>query len=136
VSTSRTQKALPWLLVLYCAASLLHFAHNAEYLADYPNLPEWLSRSGVYVAWLCSFAIGVTGYALLRRGLHLIGLIVLAGYAGLGFDGLLHYSLAPFAAHTITMNLTIWFEVVTAALLLVAVMRLAIEQMSRHVARA
>ena len=28
--------ALPWLLLLYCVASLLHFVHNAEYVADYP----------------------------------------------------------------------------------------------------
>ena len=39
------------LLVLYSAASLLHFAHDAEYPGDYPNLPAWLTRSGVHFAW-------------------------------------------------------------------------------------
>ena len=33
------------LLFVYLAASLLHFAHNAEFLGDYPNLPTWLTRS-------------------------------------------------------------------------------------------
>lgn len=116
------ERALPWLLVAYCAASLLHFSHNAEYLAHYPNLPAWLSRSQVYLAWLMILAIGVVGYVLYRRAQRLIGLITLAVYAGLGFDGLLHYMRAPFAAHTAAMNFTIWSEAVAAAALLVAVL--------------
>ena len=128
-------RALPWLLLLYCAASLLHFAHNAEYLADYPNLPDSFSRSGVYLAWLSILAIGVLGYALYRRGRYLAGLIVLAVYAGFGFDGLLHYTLAPFAAHTIAMNFTIWTEVIAAALLFAAVIMLDIDRVRRIEAR-
>jgi hypothetical protein len=128
MKTSIAERALPWLLVAYCAASFLHFAHNAEYLADYPNLPGWLSRSQVYLAWLAILAIGVLGYVLYRRGQYLIGLVVLAVYAGFGFDGLLHYTRAPFAAHTIVMNLTIWSEVVAAAFLLVAVMKSGAER--------
>lgn len=122
-------RALPWLLLLYCAASLLHFSHNAEYLADYPNLPDSFSRSRVYLAWLAILAIGVLGYVLYRRGLHLVGLVVLAVYAGFGFDGLLHYTLAPFAAHTMAMNLTIWFEVIAAAVLFMAVVKLVIDRL-------
>ncbi len=41
-----------------------------------------------------------------------------AVYAALGFDGLHHYHLAPASAHSAMMNFTIWFEVVTAAILL------------------
>lgn len=41
-------KFLALLLCLYCAGSLIHFVHNAEFLTDYPNLPESWSRSGVY----------------------------------------------------------------------------------------
>jgi hypothetical protein len=130
MSTSIAERSLPWLLVVYCAASLLHFSHNAEYLADYPNLPDWLSRSQVYVAWLMILAIGVLGYALYWRGQYFIGLVVLAVYAGFGFDGLLHYTRAPFAAHTIAMNVTIWSEVVAAALLLIAVMKRGAERVS------
>ena len=55
-------RALPWLLLLYCGASLLHFAHNAEYLADYPNLPAWISRAAVYFSWCAISAIGLCGY--------------------------------------------------------------------------
>jgi len=61
------------LLLLYLAASLIHFTHNAEFVQGYPSL---------------------------------------------GFDGLLHYTRAPIAAHTHGMNFTIGFEVVAAAILL------------------
>jgi hypothetical protein len=131
-SASRTERALPWLLVAYCAASFLHFVHNAEYLADYPNLPVWLSRAQVYLAWLAILVVGVLGYGLYRRSQHLIGLAglaVLAVYAGFGFDGLLHYTRAPFAAHTFMMNFSIWAEVLAAAVLLIAVLKRGAEVM-------
>jgi hypothetical protein len=108
-------------LLLYLAASLLHFTHNAEYLADYPNLPAWLSRADVYLVWLGSAAVGVGGYALYRNGRQLAGLLLIGAYAVFGFDGILHYFRAPFTAHTPAMNFTIWFEVAAAALLLVGV---------------
>jgi hypothetical protein len=88
--TFRAERGRAWLgglLLLYGAASLLHFAHNAEYLADYPNLPAWLGRSDVYLVWLGLAAVGLGGYAL--------------------------------------FNFTIWFEVVAAALLLIAVIVMA-----------
>lgn len=109
------------LLLLYLAASLLHFAHNAEYLADYPNLPAWLGRADVYLVWLGLAVVGIGGYALYRGGWRLAGSLLLGAYAASGFDGLLHYTRAPFAAHTAAMNFTIWFEFVAAGLLLLAV---------------
>ncbi len=112
------KKTLLALLVLYGAASLVHFSHNAEFLHDYPNMPSWLSRSEVYAAWVAVTAIGTCGYLLWRRGYQVLGLLVLAAYAAQGFDGLTHYALAPFSAHSTTMHLTIWLEVMAAALLL------------------
>ena len=123
--TSIADRTLLWLMTLYCAASLLHFAHNAEHLADYPNLPAWLTRSQVYVAWLGVTAIGALGYLVRRASYELAGLALVGTYAALGFDGLLHYGRAPVTAHTAAMNLTIWIEVATAALLLGAVLILA-----------
>jgi len=113
-------RALLILLLAYGAASLLHYAHNAAFLADYPNMPAWLSRAKIYVAWFGVTAVGVLGYLLVRRGYQLIGLSVIAVYATLGFDGLGHYTLAPVSVHTATMNVTIWLEVATAALVLFA----------------
>jgi hypothetical protein len=115
---------MPILLLVYAAASLLHFAHNAEFLADYPNMPAGLSRSTVYAAWLGITAVGLTGYLLFLRSFPLVGLGVIAVYAALGFGGLAHYGLAPASHHTAAMNLTIWLEAATAALLLIAVARL------------
>ena len=121
------------LLLVYLVASLLHFAHNAEFLNDYPNLPAWLTRAGIYLTWTGQAAIGIAGFVLFRVGWQLCGLALIGLYAALGFDGLLHYSRAPIDAHTVTMNVTIWFEVVAAAALLVAVMFAAIKRLRRPV---
>lgn len=119
-------RALPWLLLLYCGASVLHFVHNAEYLAEYPNLPAWISRASIYIAWCATFAIGHCGYLLYRRRYILPGLIMLVIYTSLGLDGLLHYGRAPISAHSFGMNLTIWTEVATAALALGTALWLAV----------
>ena len=108
-------------LIAYTAASLFHYSHNAEFLNDYPNLPVWLSRGEVYSAWLAVTAIGASGYLLLRSRYQLAGLLVLALYGLLGLDGLGHYVVAPLAAHTMLMNVSICLEVAAAVLLLAAV---------------
>ena len=119
---------LPGLLLLYAATSLLHFAHNAHYLADYPNLPPWLSQADVYLSWCAVTALGVAGFILYRRGHRSLGLLLLCVYALIGFDGLLHYGRAPMAAHTAMMNFTIWAEVLAAALLLVDLLVLGLRR--------
>jgi hypothetical protein len=118
VLRGRAAGLLPGLMLLYAATSLLHFAHNAHYLADYPNLPPWLSQADVYLSWCGLSALGVAGFVLYRRAHRAAGLTLLCVYALLGFDGLLHYGRAPLAAHTAMMNFTIWAEVLAAALLL------------------
>ena len=122
------------LVLLYLAASALHFAHNAEYLGDYPNLPAWLSRADVYLVWLAETAVGVVGYVLYRNGRRVGGLLVLGMYAAFGFDAFLHYTRAPLAAHTAAMNFTIWFEFVAAGLLLIAVVASLVRGRSRRTA--
>jgi len=133
-ASKHVPRALLILLLAYGAASFLHYAHNAEFLADYPNMPTWLSRTKVYVAWFGVTAVGVLGYLLVRRGYQLIGLFVIAVYATLGFDGLGHYTLAPVSAHTATMNVTIWLEVGTAALVLFAAAGLVAKQVRARAA--
>ena len=115
-----------WLIGVYCAASLIHFTHNAEFVTDYPNLPAWITRTSVYGAWLAITAVGAAGLLILKLGLRLPGLLVIAGYAALGFAGLEHYWVAPVSAHTLAMNATIWFEVAAAAALMVATLALLI----------
>jgi hypothetical protein len=110
-------------LLALAAASLLHHVHNAEFLKDYPNLPATLSRGRVYAAWAGEAAVGAAGWVLLRLNFRKTGLAAIALYALAGFAGLAHYTLAPPSAHTLAMNVTIWLEFVTAAWLLVAVLR-------------
>ena len=117
---------MPWLLALYAAASLLHFTHNAEYLAQYPHLPASWTRADVYLAWSCTTAVGLVVYVIYRGGFRRVGLIVLAIYGGFGFDGLLHYTRAPIAHHSAAMNFTIWAEVAAAAVFLINIASIAI----------
>src|SRR5580765_1657824 len=99
------RNALAISLAGYAAASLLHHIHNAEYLADYPNMPAWLTPAKVYAAWAVETLLGLTGYVLLRAGYRVLGLVLVAVYAVVGFGGLDHYYVASFAAHTFAMHL-------------------------------
>ena len=118
------RRVLAALLLLYAAASLLHFVHNAEFLASYPHLPAAWTRAEVYVAWLAMTAVGLTGWVLLVRGLPRAGLALLVVYAALGLGSLGHYMVAPLSAHSLAMNASILFEVAAAALLLIYLGRL------------
>jgi hypothetical protein len=117
----KPSSALLLALLACMAATLFHHAHNAEFLDEYPNLPAWLSRASVYGAWLGATLIGAGGYALLRRGYRIAGLVLLGAYACYGLDGLAHYALAPMSAHTAAMNLSIWLEAAAGAGLLLAI---------------
>ena len=127
-TAARLPRALVLLLLGYGAASLLHFVHNAEFLAEYPNMPTWLTRAQVYGVWLGITAIGLAGCLLMRFGHRFAGLGVIAVYAAFGFDALAHYARAPLSAHTMAMNATIWLEVLAATLLLAMTARLAAQQ--------
>ena len=122
-------KLLPALALSYGAASLFHFAHNAEYLGDYPNMPAWLSPMLVYGTWLGITAVGLAGYFLIRGGYPLAGLAVLGIYGAQGLDALGHYTLAPVSAHSFAMNLSIWLEAATGALLLATAATMALARM-------
>ena len=124
----RARQLMPWLLALYGFASLLHFTHNAEYLAQYPNLPASWTRADVYLAWCGVTSVGLLGYVLYRTGYPRLGLTVLAMYGALGFAGLLHYTRASIAHHSAVMNFTIWAEVAAAALLLINVASIATQR--------
>ncbi len=119
------------LLLVYCAASSIHFIHNAEFLQHYPGLPAAWSSAGVYLAWLGMTLVGGIGSVLYFRGHHRVGLGILAIYAALGLDSLGHYIVAPLAAHTAAMNSTIFLEVGAAALVLGEVLRRAFGEIRR-----
>ena len=123
-TAKRSGATLPWLFALYTAATLLHFAHNAEYLAQYPNLPASWSRGEVYAAWWGITALGLGGYGLYVFGYRKFGLTILGLYAALGFGGLLHYTRASMTHHSAMMNVTIWVEAAAGTLLLADVLLL------------
>jgi hypothetical protein len=110
-------------MLIYGAASLLHFLHNAIYLNDYPNLPSWFTAAGVMAAWLVVAAVGAVGYLTYSRAAPFTGLVLIAVYALFGLDGLDHYTVAPIAAHTAGMNLTILLEAASSLVLLACVVQ-------------
>jgi len=103
-------------------ATLVHHVHNAQFLDQYPNMPEWLSPALVYVAWLATSAFGIAGYCAFRSGHRLLGCVALLAYGGYCVDGLLHYTRAPLAAHTPAMNATIFLEALTGTALVIVVL--------------
>ena len=110
-----------WILLgVYFIASLAHFVHNAEYIAYYPNMPAWITRNTVYIAWLVVTAIGVAGLIAVHMRWQAVGAILLAIYGAFGLDGLLHYTLALCTQHTLVTNVTIWSEAVSGLVLLLA----------------
>jgi hypothetical protein len=119
----RGNSTLLLLVLVYGAASLLHFAHNAVYLHEYPNLPASLTSTGVCAAWCGVTAVGALGYWLYRRISRVAGLLTIAFYGALGFGGLDHYAVAPIAAHSMMMNLTILGEAAAASALVIFVAR-------------
>ncbi|MBV8805864.1 MAG: hypothetical protein JO042_12475 [Sinobacteraceae bacterium] len=130
--TGTNSSGLLPLMLIYGAASLLHFAHNAVYLRDYPNLPQWLTSTGVAAAWWVVALTGVFGYFLYSRVARLAGMLTIAVYALFGFGGLDHYAVAPVTAHTTGMNLTILLEAGSSLALLICVARLALLMTARR----
>jgi hypothetical protein len=105
---------------VYFIATLAHFVHNAEYIAFYPGMPDWLTREKVYLAWLGVTSLGFAAFVLARFGLRALALLVLGIYGAFGLDGLAHYTLALCSEHTVLANLTIWSEAGSGLLLLFA----------------
>jgi hypothetical protein len=113
-------KHLRALLAVYFVASLAHFAHNAEFIAFYPNMPAWITRETVYLVWLAFAGVGVAGLLASRFGWTALGALLLGVYGALGLDGLQHYTLALCSEHTLAANVTIWFEAIAGIALAIA----------------
>jgi hypothetical protein len=106
------------LFAIYSLASITHFVHNAEFIAFYPNMPTWITRETVYLAWLGIGCLGLAGLLMWRYQVFALGMLCMGAYGALGIDGLAHYTLALCGEHTLATNATIWFEVITGFVLL------------------
>jgi high-affinity Fe2+/Pb2+ permease len=57
-----------WVLFsAYFVASLLHFVHNAEFIAIYPNMPTWLTRFTIWFEVVAGLVLALASALLLRR---------------------------------------------------------------------
>lgn len=124
--TSVFPRSVLLLAAAYFVASLAHFGHNAEYIAFYPGMPDWLTRDKVYLAWLGVTSVGAVAWLFAWLSVSPLALLFLGAYGAFGLDGLAHYTLALCSEHTLVANLTIWAEAGTGlALLLVSAVLLA-----------
>lgn len=128
-------KPLLALTAAYFLTSFGHFSHNAEFICEYPNLPAWLTRTQVYAVCAAITSVGVIGLLLMRKKYVATGLLLMAVYAALGFDGLGHYAVAPIEFHPLMANVTILSEVAAAVLLLPVVLWLLAVHIFRFKAR-
>jgi hypothetical protein len=117
---------------VYFAASLAHFAHNAEFIAIYPNMPAGLTREHVYIAWLAITSLGVAGLMVARLGRRALGVALVGAYGVLGLDGFAHYTLALCSEHTLATNITIWAEAISGLVLMLACVRLLVRRSARR----
>lgn len=108
------------LFLVFFVANLVHFVHNAEYIAYYPGLPSSFSCEAVYLAWIAGAGVGLLGVLAYRARWRVLGLALVAVYGALGIGGLGHYRLALCSEHTLATNLTIWWEDVAGLSLLLA----------------
>lgn len=131
-SSKHLRTLLLSLTAAYFLTSLGHFSHNAEFICEYPNLPAWLTRAQVYAVWAGITSVGATGLLLMRKKFMAAGLLLIAVYAALGFDGLGHYAVAPMELHPLMANVTILSEVVAAAVLLPVTLWLLVSHMLCH----
>jgi hypothetical protein len=129
--SSTLPKHIQLLFLVFFAANLTHFVHNAEYIAYYPGIPSWLTREKVYLAWVAGASVGLIGLRVYSTRWKVLGLVLLAAYGALGIDGLAHFTLALCSDHTLVTNLTIWFEVLAGLSLLLASAVLAGQTLSK-----
>lgn len=114
-------------LLAYMVGSFIHHFHNAQFIAEYPNMPRGFPVSVAYFVWGVATLVGLLGYYFARRGHEILGLGAIGVYAAYGLMVLGHYTLAPISAHTTGANVTIALELVTAALLLGTVIVLLVK---------
>lgn len=96
----RHVKVLGRVLLAGVVLTTVHYTDNYLYFDEYPQ-PASLQRWQVYAAWLLLMAVGVTGYALYRRGFTPPAYVCLVVYSYTGLSSLGHYlygSLDEFSA--------------------------------------
>ena len=125
-------KPVQGMVAVYFLATLAHFVHNAEAIAFYPNLPAWITRETVYLAWLAIASVGLVGLVAWRFGWTALGALLLGAYGALGLDGLQHYALALCSEHSLAANITIWSEAVSGVALALASAILFLRRVNIH----
>lgn len=117
---------------LYGLCTFAHFAHNAEFLAYYPNLPDEFTREVIYLLWMGLSTVGMVALPVYMLGRCITALLLLALYGLLGLSCLAHYSVGAVDEHTLTANLLILFQGLSGLALAVKALREMGKQLSQR----
>ena len=124
VDRTRANRILTVVFFTAVAVSIVHYTDNYFNYDDFPtsdSLPN-PSQELVGLSWFLFTAVGLTGYALFRRGRYAIACLCLGFYAGSGLVGFGHYA-------TDGMTDAVWWRqahVVVDILLGIAMVSLAV----------
>lgn len=92
---ARAVRALSAVFWIAVGVSVVHYADNYFNYAGFPQATSGPnpSRTLIGLSWFGFTAVGLAGYALLRRGASPLALALLALYSGSGLVGLGHYTV-------------------------------------------
>lgn len=116
MNTERWQSGLKWLLFATVLGSILHYADNLLFFAEYPE-PPWINRSMIDAFWFAMTPLAWLGYRLIKAGSRNAGALVLMGYVACNLLALGHYRYAPMCSVAPRINAFIWLEAGLACLL-------------------
>lgn len=116
MKAERWQRGLKWILLATVLGSILHYADNLLFFAEYPE-PPWINRSMIDAFWFLMTPLAWLGYRLIRVGSRNAGVLVLMGYVGCNLLVLGHYRFAPMCSIAPRINVFIWLEAGLAACL-------------------
>lgn len=119
---SRWLTGLKWLLIVNVVASILHYADNIAFFAEYPE-PPWINPGIIDAFWFVMTPLAPAGYLALRRGARQFGAFLLHAYAACSLLALGHYRYASICSVSPRINLLILLEAAAAAVLVVYVLR-------------
>ena len=109
-------RVLRRLLFANVAASILHYADNVLFFAQYPE-PWWIDTHFIDAFWFAMTPLAWLGYRLVQRGRMHGGAAVLYLYAAAGLLVLGHYRYAPWCGIAARIHVLILLEAFAALVL-------------------
>ncbi len=112
-----------WLLMLIfinICVSLGHYIHNIFFLPEYHE-PSWITPVLIDSFWFVMTPFSCLGYVMFSKSKLFPAYALLYVYSGLSLLVLGHYLVTPILTLSLSINMVIFAETITAAILAVYV---------------